>query len=126
VTFAHVTADLAGMAPDRLSDAAGLGALALAAANAAGLNPTGTPVLRTGPRGVTAAVVCPGGHVALHALPDRGLCFVDVAGTEPVAAQRGIDTIVRRLAARDVRTDQRRRGGPSAGSSAIPLPRSPG
>src|SRR2546421_9720333 len=52
----------------------------LAAANAAGLNPANPPVVTLGPRGVSAALVCHGGHVAMHGLPEAGPCFADPAG----------------------------------------------
>jgi len=107
VTFEHVFADLGGVAPDRLSDVQGLYAVLLAAANAAGLHPAGTPQVHSGPKGVAAVLVCHGGHVALHTLPEAGLCFADVAGVGAVRPPRGL---VKRLAAREVRTDARRRG----------------
>jgi len=110
VTFEHVFADLGGVAPDRLSDVQGLYAVLLAAANAAGLHPAGTPQVHSGPKGVAAVLVCHGGHVALHTLPEAGLCFADVAGVGAVRPQRGLEVLVKRLAAREVRTDARRRG----------------
>ena len=113
VTFEHTFADLGGIAADRLSDTQGLAAVLLAAANAAGLHPAGTPQVHGGPTGVAAVLVCHGGHVALHALPDAGLCYADVAGVGAVRPQRGLDVIVKRLAAREVRTDARRRAPPS-------------
>jgi S-adenosylmethionine/arginine decarboxylase-like enzyme len=48
--------------------------------------------------------------VALHAVPDEGLCFVDVAGLGPVHPQRGLDIVAKRLGARTLRIDARRRG----------------
>lgn len=102
----HVFADLSGVAVGRLSDAQGLGALLLSAANAAGMS----PVVQAGPRGVTAVLACHGGHVAIHALPDAGLCFADLAAVGAARPQRGLDVVIRRLAGRDVRTDARRRG----------------
>jgi len=56
------------------------------------------------------ALMCHGGHIALHAVPDQGLCFVDVAGMGGTHPQRGLDVIIKRLGAREVRTDARRRG----------------
>lgn len=108
--FDQVFADLGGVAPERLADAQGLASLLLAAANAAGLNPTTPPAVTTGPKGVGVALMCHGGHIALHAVPDQGLCFVDVAGMGGTHPQRGLDVIIKRLGARDVRTDARRRG----------------
>ena len=73
MTCDHVFADLNGVTASRLSDAQGLGALLLSAANAAGMWPAGPPVVQAG-------------------------------------QQRGLDVVIRRLAARDVRADARRRG----------------
>ncbi len=105
----HVFADLGGIASGRLSDAQALGALTLAAANAAGLHPAAPPVAQTGPDGVVAVLACHGGHVAIHALPDSGSCFADVATMGKAHPQRGLDVIIRRLDARNVRTDRRHR-----------------
>jgi S-adenosylmethionine/arginine decarboxylase-like enzyme len=110
MAFAHVFADLGGIPGDRLHDAQALGGLLLAAANAAGLSPAGAPTVQTGPRGVTAVLACHGGHVALHALPADGLCYADIASAGAGDPGRGLDVIVKRLGARDVRTDARRRG----------------
>jgi S-adenosylmethionine/arginine decarboxylase-like enzyme len=114
VKFDHVFADLGGVAPDRLTDGQGLAGLLLAAANAAGLNATTPPAVTTGPKGVGVALLCHGGHITLHAVPSEGLCFADVAGLGGGGAdpQRGLDVIVKRLGAREVRTDARRRGPP--------------
>ncbi len=106
----HVFADLSGVAASRLSDAQALGSLLLAAANAAGMSPAAPPVVQAGPRGVTAVLACHGGHVAIHALPDAGLCFADLAALGATRPQRGLDVVIRRLAAHDVRTDARHRG----------------
>jgi S-adenosylmethionine/arginine decarboxylase-like enzyme len=110
LTFDHVFADLGGVQAHRLTDPQGLAGLLLAAANAAGLNSAHPPVVTVGPRGVSAALVCHGGHVALHGLPDAGVCFADVAGIGGALPQRGLDVIIKRLSAREVRTDARRRG----------------
>ena len=108
--FDHVFADLGGVAPERLGDPQGIAGLLLAAANAAGLNPVTPPAVTAGPKGVGVALLCHGGHITLHASPDEGLCFVDVAGLGGTRPQRGLDVIIKRLGAREVRTDARRRG----------------
>jgi S-adenosylmethionine/arginine decarboxylase-like enzyme len=109
------------VAADRLTDIAELSGLLLAAANAAGLSPAHPPVVKLGPRGLSAALVCHGGHVSLHGLPDAGWCFADVAGMGAEAngggggggggatPQRGLDVIIKRLGARHVRTATRQR-----------------
>jgi S-adenosylmethionine/arginine decarboxylase-like enzyme len=105
----HVFADLGGIAPGRLSDTQALSALTLAAANAAGLHPIAPPIAQAGPNGVVIVLACHGGHVAIHALPETGICFADVAALGKPQPQRGLDVIIRRLDARDVRTDARHR-----------------
>jgi S-adenosylmethionine/arginine decarboxylase-like enzyme len=110
VTFAHVFADLGGVPPDRLSDGKALAGLMLAAANAAGLNAVTPPAITSGPKNVGVALMCHGGHIVLHAVPDEGLCFADVAGIGGTHPQRGLDVIIKRLGAREVRTDARQRG----------------
>jgi S-adenosylmethionine/arginine decarboxylase-like enzyme len=110
VKFDSVFADLGGIPADRLSDPQGLAGLLIAAANAAGLNAVMPPMVTTGPKGMGVALMCHGGHIVLHALPNEGACFADVAGLGGTHLQRGLDVIVKRLGARDVRTDARRRG----------------
>jgi S-adenosylmethionine/arginine decarboxylase-like enzyme len=110
VKFDHVFADLGGVAPERLGDPQSLAGLLLAAANAAGLNPVTPPAVTAGPMGVGVALICHGGHITLHAAPAEGLCFVDVAGLGGTHPQRGLDVIIKRLGAREVRSDARRRG----------------
>ena len=110
MTFDHVFADLGGVPANHLTDPQGIAGLLLAAANAAGLNPANPPVVTLGPRGLSAALVCNGGHVALHGVPDAGLCFADVAGLGGALPQRGLDVIIKRFGAREVRVDTRRRG----------------
>jgi len=109
-TFAQLSADLDGIPSARLSDDQDLAGLLLAAANAAGLTPATAPIAKIGPGGVGAVLLCHGGHVLLHGVPEAGCCFVDVAGLGAVALQRGMDVVLRRLGARQVRTDRRRRG----------------
>lgn len=109
-TFAQLCADLDGIPAARLSDEQDLAGLLLAAANAAGLAPAASPVVKVGPGGVGAVLLCYGGHVVLHGVPEAGCCFVDVAGLGTVPLQRGFDVVLRRLGAHQVRSDRRRRG----------------
>ena len=109
--FDTVFADLGGVAPERLSDPQSLAGLLLAAANAAGLNPAVPPVVKSGTTGTTALLICRGGHVALHAVPAEGVCYADIAGLggsgSPVQPSRGLEVIVKRLGAREVRSATR-------------------
>ena len=110
MTFEHAFADLGGVPGNRLTDEQALAAVLLSAAGAAGLSPAAPPIVKSGPSGVAAVLLCHGGHVALHAQPDNGLCFADVAGVGQIQPQRGLDILVKRLGAREVRSDARRRG----------------
>jgi S-adenosylmethionine/arginine decarboxylase-like enzyme len=114
----HAFADLDGVPASRLNDAQSLGPLLLAAANAAGLNPAAAPLVHAGPGGLSAVLTCHGGHVAIHTQPDAGLCFADVITVGAGRPQRGVEVIVRRLAAREVHADTRARG-----PLAQPIPR---
>lgn len=76
---------------------------------AAGLHPAAPPVAQTGPNGVVVALACHGGHVAIHALAETGICFADVVAIGKAQPRRGLNIIIRRLDARDVRTDARYR-----------------
>lgn len=107
MSFTHQLAQLSGVPGERLRDPQGLAALLLAAANAAGLNPTEPPAQRRGPHGIGVAVICPNGHVALYTAPDEGQCCAAVGGFAPVQPQRGIAVIVKRLAPREVRHEGR-------------------
>ena len=124
MNFVHLFADLGGIPGDRLGDPQALSGLLLAAANAAGLNPADPPSVRSGTTGTTALLVCRGGHVALHTIPEDGVCFADVAGLGAVQPQRGLDVIIKRLGAKEVRVDSRNVS--SAVFSTTPRPRSPG
>ena len=103
----HLFVELSGVTPSRLTDPQDLGALALAAANAAGLHPAAPPLVQASPRGTSAVLACHGGHVAIHALPDEGVCYADLASVGATNPQRALDVIIRRLAPRDVRADAR-------------------
>ena len=95
--FSHQIATLSGIPASRLADGAGLPALALAAAGAIGMSSHGPPVIRSGPRGTVVGLLCHGGHVVLHAIPEESVCIVDILALAPGAAERGVEVISRRL-----------------------------
>jgi len=67
----------------------------------------GIPANRlTDPQGLAGLLL----HVAMHGVPEAGLCFADLAGVGGALPQRGLEVIIKRLGAREVRTDARRRG----------------
>ncbi|HUR94692.1 MAG TPA: S-adenosylmethionine decarboxylase [Gemmatimonadales bacterium] len=94
--------ELTGISGARLADANGLSSIVVAAAGAVGMPTLGPPVVRESPGGVAIALLCRDGHIALHTLPDEGLCFVAVVARAPVDVDRGMEVISRRLA-RDMR-----------------------
>jgi S-adenosylmethionine/arginine decarboxylase-like enzyme len=105
-TLAQLCADLDGIPVARVSDEQDRVGLMLAAANAAGLSPAAAPVVRVSPAGADAVLLCHGGHVLLHGVPEAGYCFVDVAGLRAAPLPRGFDIGVRRLGAHQGRADR--------------------
>jgi S-adenosylmethionine decarboxylase len=90
--------ELTAISGARLADANGLSAIVVAAAGAVGMPPLGPPIVRESPGGVAIALLCRDGHIALHTVPDEGLCFVAVVARAPVDVDRGVDVISRGLA----------------------------
>ena len=97
--FSCRTAELVGVAPERLSDAGGLAALVIAAAGATGITTDGPPVVRGGLAGAAVGVVGVDGHILLHTSPALGSCIVDIVVRLPRQADRALDVIARRLGA---------------------------
>jgi len=98
--------ELTGISGARLADANGLSSVVVAAAGAVGMPPLGPPVVRESPGGVAIVLLCRDGHIAVHTLPDEGICFVAVVARAPVDVDRGVEVIGRGLA-----RDGGRRGG---------------
>lgn len=115
IRYRHVTADLTGIAAERLRDAALLSGLLIAAAGAAGFPATGVPVARSLPNeGVTALLFLERAYMAVHSDPERGLLLLDVvapgSGTSGPDVRRALDVFARRLEPADVRSAERVRG----------------
>lgn len=109
--FAHLSADLVGVAREQLGDAALLGGVALAAAAAAGVHPLGAPLVRQRPDGgVTLIFALEGTHLAIHTDPERGLLLLDVLAPGTLDPRTALDVVARRLPAREVRSEIRGRG----------------
>lgn len=105
-----LVADLVGIAPEPLRDAAVLTGLLIAAAGAAGLHAEGLPTVRErGDGGVGAALLHDGQHIVLHSYPERGLLLIDLLSANVNDARKAVDVFARRLAPRDVRTGTRER-----------------
>lgn len=91
--------ELQDLQPTRLGDADALGALLVAVAGAMGVAPLAPPVVRSGPGGWVAALLCADAHIVLHAVPDERRCLVDLVATSDTATERGLEVIARRLGA---------------------------
>jgi S-adenosylmethionine/arginine decarboxylase-like enzyme len=100
--FAHRVAELGGIDAACLRDGPALSALVVAAAGAVGIAAVSPPLVRQSPGGYAVGLICAEGHIALHTVPDRGLCLVDILSRIPSTPERGVDVIARRLAARSV------------------------
>jgi S-adenosylmethionine/arginine decarboxylase-like enzyme len=98
-TFNQSILELTDLVSPRLADVAGLSSVVVAAAGAVGLTSLGPPVVQEGPRGISVGMLCQNGHVVIHALPEEGICLVDVVAREPADAARGADVIARRFGA---------------------------
>ena len=95
----------------QLGDEQLVGGLLIAAASAAGFGATEVPHVRAFPDGsVTAMLVLNGCHVVAHAYADRELLLLDVLASAARDSHRALDVFVRRLTAREVRSEVRERG----------------
>ncbi len=95
----HLIAELTGIAPAQLHDAALLGGLLIAAAGAAGLHAAAPPLLRSDRlRGVDAILLLEGGHATLHAEAHRRTLLLDLLVPEPAELARALEVFTRRLA----------------------------
>jgi S-adenosylmethionine/arginine decarboxylase-like enzyme len=97
VSFAHRVTQLTGITSARLAEPDGLSAVTIAAAAAVGMSPYGPPVVRSGPKGIVTCLLCHGGHVITHVIPEQSLCIVDILSMTPGDPERGIDVIAKRL-----------------------------
>jgi S-adenosylmethionine/arginine decarboxylase-like enzyme len=109
--FSHLTADFVGTAPSKLRDAALISGLMIASAGAAGYSAIGTPMVRYLPHdGVSALLLLDDCHMSVHTFPARGLLLLDILSLSTHDGLKALDVFSRRLAAREVRSEQRSRG----------------
>jgi S-adenosylmethionine/arginine decarboxylase-like enzyme len=97
MNLSHRVSTLTGIAGARLGDPEGLCGVIIAAAAAVGMSAHGPPLVRSGPRGIVVGLLCHGGHVVLHAIPEQSLCIIDILAMEPGSANRGVEVITKRL-----------------------------
>ena len=106
----HVSAELNGIGSGALRDAPLLSGLLIAAAGAAGLSASGTPVVRIAPAGAISAMLqLDPGHASVHTFPARGLALVDVMAHDEAGAVKALDVFVRRLSPASVTSETRAR-----------------
>ncbi len=103
-------ADFLGVSAVLLRDRDMLSGLLVAAAAAGGLGAAGTPAVRGRSHGgVSAAVIADGAHIALHSYPERGVLLLDVLAPSEGEALKAIEVFTRRMSAKEVRRESRRR-----------------
>lgn len=109
--LAHASADLAGVGSGALRDERLLSGLLIAAAGAAGLVASGSPITRTAIGGrISSVLLLDPCHVSIHSFPDRALALVDVIAPDDASAAKALDVFVRRLAPASVTSETRMRG----------------
>jgi len=109
--YTHLTADFHGVEASRLRDASLLTGLLIAAASAAGFPGSGTPIVRQHPNeSITAALLLDGSQTTVMTDPGLGVLFLDVLAPATHQPSKALDVFTRRLAAREVRSEQRARG----------------
>lgn len=109
--YTHLTADLAGITTEELTDTSVLAGLLVAAAGAAGLTAMGSPLVRQLPSGLISGVLMLDGcHMSIHAVPERGLLMLDVLARATYDPRKALDVFARRLPAREIKSEQRARG----------------
>lgn len=107
----HLTADFIGVPAEQLRDSSMLSGLLIAAAGAAGITTRGAPRMQTMPdERVSGWLQLDDCHIALHTFPERELLLLDVLSAATRDLSKAFAVFARRLAAREVRTEQRQRG----------------
>ena len=97
--YNHQVLELSDLISTRLSDGDGLAAMVVAASGAVGMFALGPPQVRVGPRGIAVGMLCRDGHIVVHAVPEEGLCVVDILARAPADVTRGLEVVARRLTA---------------------------
>lgn len=109
--FAHLAADFVGVPAEQLEDASLLSGLLIAAAGAAGFSAVGMPLVHERPDGsIVAVLLLDGAHMALHAVPARELLLLDILAAGAGESRKALDVFARRLSARKMHSEVRRRG----------------
>lgn len=107
----HLTADFVGVASAQLTDQSLVCGVMVSAAGAAGMNPSGSPIVLRHPGGGLSVILpLDGCHMSIHTMPERELALLDVLALPQHDPQRALDVLKRRLPAREIRQELRHRG----------------
>jgi S-adenosylmethionine/arginine decarboxylase-like enzyme len=107
----HALCDLTGIDRNRLRDPGLLAGLLIAAAGAIGAATLAPPSVQQQPDDrINCVLLLDSGHLALHALPDRGLLMLDVLASSAHDVQRAVEVFRRRLVPAGIAQEQRARG----------------
>jgi S-adenosylmethionine/arginine decarboxylase-like enzyme len=110
--FSHLVADFIGVNPAHLRDAAMITGLLIAAASAAGFAAIGNPLVRQATDESVSAVLLldDASRMSVQTMPATSVLLFDLLSPASHDGRKALDVFVRRLAAREVRSDQRPRG----------------
>lgn len=98
-SWSHRLHEFTDVSAPLLDDPGALASLLVASGGALGTSALAPPLVRRGPDGLVAALLCNDGHILLHASPSDRHCLVSIVARSDRAIDRGLDVMVRRLAA---------------------------
>jgi S-adenosylmethionine/arginine decarboxylase-like enzyme len=110
--FTHLIADFIGVNPAFLRDGSMITGLLIAAASAAGFAAIGNPLVRQATDESVSAVLMldNASRLSVQTMPARSVLLFDLLSPASHDGRRALDVFVRRLSAKEVRSDQRQRG----------------
>ena len=110
--FIHLLADFIGVPPERLRDGKLVTGLLIAAASAAGFSPAGAPVVsQATDESVNAVLLLAGScRMCVQTVPERETLLFDLLAPSTHDGRKAFDVFARRLAPREIRSEQRERG----------------
>jgi S-adenosylmethionine/arginine decarboxylase-like enzyme len=107
----HLTADFIGASPQQLGDQSLISGILVSAAGASGMKASGPPTVIVHPDGGLSVILpLDGCHMSVHTMPSRELAILDVIALPPHDPRQALDVIARRITAKTVRAEQRKRG----------------
>jgi S-adenosylmethionine/arginine decarboxylase-like enzyme len=110
-THSHLSAEFIGVPANQLHDGTLISGLMIAAASAVRFSSIGVPAVRDETSGsLSAALLLEGGHMVVHAVPERQTLLFDVVSPSSHDCRKAVDVFSRRLTPRDVKTVVRSRG----------------